>query len=212
MPGPGKWHLRGPVISMLNHICESDGVGSWTLLCLPEAAGTVWRVRGDPLSLQPEIRHIRRVTRFTEGTSDATMCSQGLPTCTRKPRNERRHEHAGGLPPEPCLPYNLQRQRGPSPFQIERMVQTPKTKQTHWPPRCIVHEVRLVFSSPLTRSIYTDSKSTPHLWIGLHTYIPVIIQTCIARRFLPLSSLPRVLFQWALLCFKRGSTSKQPKW
>ena len=25
MPGPGKWHLRGPIISILNHICESDG-------------------------------------------------------------------------------------------------------------------------------------------------------------------------------------------
>lgn len=25
MPGPSKWHLRGPVISTLNHICESEG-------------------------------------------------------------------------------------------------------------------------------------------------------------------------------------------
>lgn len=118
------------------------------------------------------------------------------------------HTHTGRVL-EPCLPCNLQRQQGPSPFQIEHMVQTQKTKQTGWPPRCTVHGVRLVFSSPLTRSIYTDSKSTPHLWLGLHTYIPVIIQTCIAERFLSLPSLPRVLFQWALLCFKCGSTSKQ---
>lgn len=107
------------------------------------------------------------------------------------------HTHTGRLL-EPSLPCNLQRQHGPPPFQIEHMVQTQKTKQTGWPPWCTVHGVRLVFSSPLTRSIYTDSKSTPHLWLGLHTYIPVIIQTCIARRFLfyPLSPA----FRFSELC------------
>lgn len=92
------------------------------------------------------------------------------------------HTYTGSLH-EPTLPCNLQHQHGPSPFQIENMVQTQKTKQTGWPPQCIVHGVRLVFSSPLTRSIYTDSKSILQLWLRLHTYIPVIIQWCILRRF-----------------------------
>lgn len=143
------------------------------------------------------------------GTRYATTYShRHIYTSTHRLRRKHRHTYAGRLL-QPCLPCNLQHQRRPSPFQMEHMVQTLKTKQTDWPPRCTVHGVRLVFLSPLTRSIYTDSKSTPHLWLGLHTYIPIIIQTCIANRFLSLTSLPRVLFQWTLLCFKSGSTSKQ---
>ncbi len=198
MPGPGKWHLRGPVISMLNHICESDGVRfGLCSVCL--------RLGGQYGGLEKQSvgDQVHR-----EATSGIMYCTF-THACANWGAKTDRHTHTGQLL-QPCLPCNLRRQHGPSPFQIEHTVQTQKTKQTCWPPWCTVHEVRLVFSSPLTGSIYTDSKSTPLLWLGLHTYKPVIIQTCIAKRFLSVPSLPRVLFQWTLLCFRRGSTSKQP--
>lgn len=114
-----------------------------------------------------------------------------------------------GRPLQPCLPCNLRRQHGPSPFQIEHMVQAQKTKQTCWPPRRTVHRVRLVFSSPLTRSIYTDSRSTPHLWLELHTYLhPCNNSDMYCKRDFFLFPLSPV-FCFSALCFKHGSTSKQ---
>lgn len=92
---------------------------------------------------------------------------------------------------EPCLPYNLRRQHGPSPFQIDHMVQTLKTKQTCWLHQCTVHRVRLVFSSPLTGSICTDSRSTPQTWLGFYSFLrPVILQKCIREEVLPPFSAP----------------------
>lgn len=53
MPGPSKCHLRGPVISALNHICESDGVGSCSPLCLPEAGEDC---ADAPMNRWPEVK------------------------------------------------------------------------------------------------------------------------------------------------------------
>lgn len=96
---------------------------------------------------------------------------------------------------EPCLPCNLRRQHGPSPFRVH-MVQTLKTKQTRWPPQCTVHRVRLVFSSPLTRSIYTDWSSTPHMWLGFNYSIHPCNNSVSQRKVLP--PLPAPVF-----CFSR---------
>ena len=53
MPGPGKWHLRGPVISMLNHICESEGAGVGPCSVCLSVGGQCW---GQRSSCEPVVR------------------------------------------------------------------------------------------------------------------------------------------------------------
>lgn len=121
------------------------------------------------------------------------------------------------MPPHPCTDllthththttYNLQHQHVPSHFPIEHMVRREKTKHRLTSP---LHSARgqtcFLFTSD---QIHLHGLQSTQLWLGFHACIPVIIQTCIAKRSLSLACLPRVLFHRALLCFKYGSTSKQ---
>ena len=183
MPRPGNCHLRGPVISMLNHICESDIIIVGIYAVCPrlrvqrggqrsstEAAvwNTMKSVGNDALRAaeQATTNMHRRIYTFHAQSEEQTHA----------------HTQASSTHQAHLVIYNVS--MGSPLFQTEHMVQAQKTKQTGWPPQCTVHEVRLVFPSPLTRSIYKNSKSTLHLWLGLHTYIPVIIQRCITKRFL----------------------------
>lgn len=112
-----------PVISTLNHICESDGVKSWTLFCLPHGWWrTVWR--GGPLSRSPEIRSSRWVTRFTE-EPHALHISYSHILHVHAQNQERRTQTCTRWRAPRTTPALLFTTSAPSarpPFQIEHMV------------------------------------------------------------------------------------------
>lgn len=192
MPGPGKWHLRGPVISMLNHICESDSVRVGLCSVCPRLGrnyGTWSQLSG--------IRWNQRVTTFKEGLD--------MPPRTRTDLLTQTHTYTGRLL-EACLTYNLQRQHVPSHFPTEHMVRSQKTKHRLTSP---LHSARgqtwFLWLDPFTQ---TPKHSTSLARVScLH---PCNNSDMYCKE-ISVSSLspPRVLDHWALLCYKYGSTSKQ---
>lgn len=151
MPEPSKWHLKPPhptpplVISTLNHIRESDSVRAG--LPRPPPLPSAWprqkaREKGPQGSDQVQ-------TTFTDALTEWGAKTQTC-ACWQTPLAVSASKFTTSVPARP-------------PLQTEHMVPTPKTKQTGWPPRRTVHGVRLVFCSPLTRSIYAGAQkhSTP---------------------------------------------------
>lgn len=177
MPGPSKWHLRGPVISTLNHICESEGPSvRLCSVCLGWQDTGVIGVTVHPPTLPPTPQR-DEASGLSRHTSTDLECRCKMCLKSTNGGTNTGTFTSGLLQTNLSLDLHDQSE---SLSYWEHMVLTERTKQTRWPPWCTVHQVRLVFPSPLTRSIYTDSKSTPQPRLGLHTQIPVIIQTYIA--------------------------------
>lgn len=153
--GPVNGISGGLVISALNHNCESDSsrVGLCPV-CLKVGrneltlqmfwwAGVKWIKKGCCPPQKSWVGHGKLLHTFSEEETDTQTQS-------------------GSVKQTYLVIYDVS--MGSPLFQTEHTVQAQKTKQTGWPPWHTVHEVSLVFSSLLTGSFYTDSKSAPHLW------------------------------------------------
>lgn len=181
----------------------------WTLFCLPKAGRTVWRSEklwwASSLALAEDSGWPGLSER--PNTQLQTHMDTFKHELTAWGANTRSHTQTDRLY-EPSLPCNLQRQHGLSPFQKKKStwsrLRKPNRQADLPSTRCTGSDL---FSLHLWLDPFTQTPKALHIF-GLGYIHPGNNSEMYCKEICFLASLPHVLFHWALLCFKSGSTSK----